>query len=345
MIDFDITGDQEILLDTVQRFVRQELEPAMRASEAARTVPDSAVDTWESLGLMALEAPGEELGMLTRCLVNEVLGHADPGAALALDRVGPAAHALWAVAGIDAVEGIVSDRARRAWLATADDGALRVGNTTVNGVLHWAPAGVTDLCLVTADGIALVRGPFPESALRGAGLRAAAPVRLELRDAPVTRFTGVDPGPVVAAARLHVASLLVGVLEAASSYARGYAMERVAFGRPIAHHQALTFLLMDMHTAVTGARLLLHEAAWRFDAGAPAAEAAATAFAEAAEQSAFIGPAGVQVLGGLGFMQDYPVEKHMREARALGLLYGGLDRAREDAMRDPGARLMAGGLF
>jgi alkylation response protein AidB-like acyl-CoA dehydrogenase len=122
-------------------------------------------------------------------------------------------------------------------------------------------------------------------------------------------------------------------------------MERVAFGRPIAHHQALTFLLVDMNTAVTGVRLLIHDAAWRLDANHPAAEPAATAFVEAADRSGFVGPSGVQVLGGLGFMQDYPVEKYMRESRALGLLLGGVDRARADAMREPGTALMAGGLF
>jgi alkylation response protein AidB-like acyl-CoA dehydrogenase len=132
-------------------------------------------------------------------------------------------------------------------------------------------------------------------------------------------------------------------------------MDRVAFGRPIAHHQALAFLLIDMNTAVAGTRLLIQEAAWRADdagytASRPAkaaalCEAAATAFAEAAEQGAFIGPNGVQVLGGLGFMQDYPVEKYMREARSLGLFYGGLDAARDDAMQQPATSLMADGAF
>ena len=50
---------------------------------------------------------------------------------------------------------------------------------------------------------------------------------------------------------------------------------------------------------------------------------------EAVEASRWVGPAGVQVLGGHGFMQDYPMEKAMREARALGLLYGGYDASIE----------------
>ncbi|RIK91726.1 MAG: acyl-CoA dehydrogenase, partial [Proteobacteria bacterium] len=135
----------------------------------------------------------------------------------------------------------------------------------------------------------------------------------------------------LARCRLAVAALLVGVQRAASEFARDYATTRVAFGKPIAHHQALAFLLADMATAVEGTRLLVHEAALRLDRGDDAAEACATAFLEAAEQAMFVTPNAVQVLGGHGFMQDYPVEKWMREARALGLLLGGVDAAREDA--------------
>jgi alkylation response protein AidB-like acyl-CoA dehydrogenase len=136
-----------------------------------------------------------------------------------------------------------------------------------------------------------------------------------------------------ARARLYVASLLLGVLRAACDYSREYAKERRAFGKPIAHHQALAFLITDMQMALDGARLLVHEAAWRLDAGLSAESAAASAFAECIDASRLIGPNGVQILGGHGFMADYPVEKHMREARALGLLFGGFDAAVEESGR------------
>ena len=110
-------------------------------------------------------------------------------------------------------------------------------------------------------------------------------------------------------------------------------MEREAFGRPIAHHQGLTFLITDMRSAVDGARLLLHEAAWRVDRSLECAAAAAAAFAEAVDASLLVGPNGVQILGGHGFVQDHPVEKYMREIRMLGLALGGVDAAREDAGR------------
>jgi len=352
MIDFSVTGDAQILLDTVTRFAREHLTGTARAAESARAPDADGKRLYEDLGLMGLEAPGAGLGMLERCLVNEILGRADAGAALALDRLGPAGYALWAAEDHESVAAILADPGRRAWLATPEDGAMNVSERAASGEIYFSPAGITDLVLLAPTGIAVIRDGMEELPVRGAGLRAADPMRLSLEEVPVARFYRTATAGALARARLYVASLLLGVLDAAAAYAREYAMERITFGRPIAHHQAMTFMLTDMNTAVTGTRLLIQEAAWRLDtagldteAARQAHEAAATAFVEAVEQSAFVGPAGVQVLGGLGFMQDYPVEKYMRESRALGLLYGGLDQARDDAMALPETTLMAGGLF
>jgi alkylation response protein AidB-like acyl-CoA dehydrogenase len=345
MIDFAIAEDTRLLLDAVERFVRARLVPHARSAEAARRPDADTAALYEDLGLMGLEAPGAGLGLVGRCLVNERLGRGDAGAALALDRLGAAGYGLWAMGGPDVVEEVLGDPTRRAWLVVPEDGVLNVSERIAAGAVHFAPAGVTDLVVLSPAGIALVREGIQEVPVRGAGLKAADPVRIELDHAPVARFQRTTTAGVLACARLYLASLLLGVLEAASSYAREYARERVAFGKPIAHHQALTFLLTDMNTAVSGVRLLVHEAAWRLDAGHDAGEAAATAFVEAVEQSAFVGPNAVQVLGGLGFMQDYPVEKLMREARALGLLLGGVDRAREDAFQSPATTLMAAEAF
>ena len=101
---------------------------------------------------------------------------------------------------------------------------------------------------------------------------------------------------------------------------------------PIAHHQALAFLIVDMYVAVERVGLLIEDAARAIDAADDrAVGAAAAAFVDAVEASRFVGSNGVQILGGHGFMRDFPVEKAMRDARALGLLAGGCDAAREDA--------------
>jgi alkylation response protein AidB-like acyl-CoA dehydrogenase len=187
--------------------------------------------------------------------------------------------------------------------------------------------------VLSPEGACAVRDGIGLEKLRGAGLRAAGASALELADAPVAALWRDPSGArrALTRARLYVAGLLVGTMRASAEYSRAYAQQREAFGRPIAHHQALAFLIADMASAVDGSRLLLQEAAARVDRGDDAAEPAATAFVEACEQAMFVTPNGLQILGGHGFMQDYPVEKWMREARALGLLLGGVDSAREDA--------------
>jgi alkylation response protein AidB-like acyl-CoA dehydrogenase len=276
--------------------------------------------------------------------VLEELGAADAGAALALDRLGPALHPLLELGGAEALGDLgrplldaVGHRAVLVWNGAGARGHLERRDGGVHGHVPWVPADRVDLLVAldesgafaVCDGIATTR-------LRGAGLRAAGASELRLEGAAL-RGEWSDTAAArraLARARLHAAALLVGVMRESAEFSRRYALDRVAFGRPIAHHQALAFLIADMATAVDGARMLLWDAAWRLDRGEDAAEPCATAFVEAAEQAVFVTPNGVQILGGHGFMQDYPLEKFMREARALGLLWGGIDAAREDAGRE-----------
>jgi alkylation response protein AidB-like acyl-CoA dehydrogenase len=218
-------------------------------------------------------------------------------------------------------------------LVTAHDARLESRGERLRGIAPWVPADRVDLLVyVSDDEVVIAREGIAAKPVRGAGLRAAGASELTI-DAPVVaRFLDAEAvGEALARARIYTGALLLGVLRQAAEASRLYAMSRVAFGKPIAHHQALAFLIADLRTAVDGARALLHEAAWQLDEGHPAESLAAAAFAEAIEASTFVGPNALQIFGGHGFMQDYPVEKHMREARALGLLLGGFDAAREDA--------------
>ena len=181
----------------------------------------------------------------------------------------------------------------------------------------------------------LLTDGFSFEPVRGAGLRAAGAARLVTRGASIAgRWSNADGAArALARARLYYASLLLGVMRATCDFSADYAQQREAFGKPIGHHQALAFLITDMRMSLDAARLVVQEAAWRVDSKLPCATEAASAWAECIEASRTIGPNGVQVLGGHGFMADYPVEKHMREARALGLLCGGFDAAIEEAGR------------
>jgi hypothetical protein len=109
----------------------------------------------------------------------------------------------------------------------------------------------------------------------------------------------------------------VGVARAAFEVAKSYAQERQAFGKPIAHFQSIAFLASDMATRVEVMRTTVQRAAWAFDQGEEdALKLAAMAIAECHEGAMFVTNSAVQVLGGAGFIQDFPVEKWMRDAKA-----------------------------
>ena len=115
--------------------------------------------------------------------------------------------------------------------------------------------------------------------------------------------------------RIHLASSAVGIARAALEYAVEYAKTREAFGKPIAHHQAVGFRLADMATRVDAARLLTHRAALSMDAGRHVPAEAAMAKLFASETASYCTWAALQTLGGWGYSREYPVEKWVRDAR------------------------------
>jgi len=341
VFDLDLGDELDLLVETARKLASEELRPRLRSAEAARGVDGAVREAFAAIGLAGLELPEERggagLGPLARVLVNEELAAADAGAALALDATGPALYPALELGEGELLEGLleaVAPPGARAALLELDPDALRDGR--LHAELPWWPADrVEAVVALVGDEALLVRDGIAATPLPGAGLRAAGACQLQLEDAPIAgRAKGAaGAARARARARLYAASLLLGVLRDACDFSRAYAQERHAFGRPIAHHQGLAFLITDMQMAVDGARLLVHEAAWRLEAGAADAGAAAAAFAQCIDASRWVGPAGVQILGGHGFMADYPMEKAMREARALGLWLGGFDAAIEDAGR------------
>ncbi|MDR0275183.1 MAG: acyl-CoA/acyl-ACP dehydrogenase [Burkholderiaceae bacterium] len=353
MIDFTLDDALELAVDTARRFATERLAPMQREFEAARALPDALHAQAREIGFDRVDWPeacgGAGLGAQARVRVLEELAAGCPGAALALQTMGSAAHALLAFGGEQALAGQLNalDIAGGARAALVFDarGALKSDAAgRISGRLPWLPADrIGLLAILDRQGLRLVREGVALAPVPGSGLCAAGASEVMLDNAPVSAQWR-DPAAAALAlahARLHGAALLVGQMHAAADYARRYALERVAFGKPIAHHQALAFLIVDMHAAVEMARELLHEAAWRLEQGAAGACAAcASAWIEAAESAPFIGGHAVQILGGPGFMRDYPVEKYLRELRALGLLLGGADAARDDAVGDVEAGAM-----
>jgi len=114
--------------------------------------------------------------------------------------------------------------------------------------------------------------------------------------------------------RINVAARAVGVGQAAFETAIRYAQQRTAFGKPICEHQAVQLMLADMGTRVEAARLMVANAARRKDAGERCDVEAGMAKLFASEACAKISLDAMRVLGGYGFMQEFPVERFYRDA-------------------------------
>jgi alkylation response protein AidB-like acyl-CoA dehydrogenase len=115
--------------------------------------------------------------------------------------------------------------------------------------------------------------------------------------------------------RITLGASATGIARAALEYAVEYAKSREQFGKPIGEHQAVAFRLADMATRVDAARLLVHRAARKVDAGEGVPGEAAMAKLFASETAMWCTWAAVQTLGGWGYSREYPVEKWMRDAK------------------------------
>ncbi|AYC33139.1 acyl-CoA dehydrogenase [Pseudomonas cavernae] len=162
------------------------------------------------------------------------------------------------------------------------------------------------------------------------GIRAADTCAVTLRDCriPQTNLLG-ERGKGLAIAlsnleggRIGIAAQALGIARAAFEAALGYARERVQFGKPIIEHQSVANMLADMHTQLNAARLLILHAARLRSAGLPCLSEASQAKLFASELAESVCSKAVQIHGGYGYLEDYPVERYYRDARITQIYEG-----------------------
>jgi len=219
----------------------------------------------------------------------------------------------------------------------------------LNGTKAWiSHAGIADFYAVfartagepdgqdRAKGISCFHVPAQTAGVRPAqpehkmGMRASvtAQVIFEAAAVPADHLVGErDRGFSIAlaaldAGRLGIAACATGLARAALDAATAYAGQRRQFGQPIIEFQGLSFMLADMATSVAAARALYLAAARRKDAGLPYGQQAAMAKLFASDAAMRVTTDAVQVLGGYGYVEDFPAERFMREAKALQIVEG-----------------------
>jgi alkylation response protein AidB-like acyl-CoA dehydrogenase len=133
---------------------------------------------------------------------------------------------------------------------------------------------------------------------------------------------GCDYDRFLQKTRIGMAAMAAGVTRASYEFARDYAKERVQFGEPIVYRQTIAFMIAEMAYESEAIKLMAWNAASKLEAGKDAKREAYLAKLYAGEMGMKIADYGVQILGGHGYVRDYPVERYYRNGRGIAILEG-----------------------
>ncbi|WP_297834419.1 acyl-CoA dehydrogenase family protein [Pseudomonas sp.] len=162
------------------------------------------------------------------------------------------------------------------------------------------------------------------------GIRASDTCAVSLHDCRIPEANLLGPrgkGLAIALSNLEggllgIAAQALGIARAAFEAALVYARERVQFDKPIIEHQSVANMLADMHTRLNAARLLILHAARLRTAGLPCLSEASQAKLFASEMAEDVCSKAVQIHGGYGYLEDYPVERYYRDVRITQIYEG-----------------------
>ena len=361
---FDITPTDEQLMmqEAVGDFASQRLRKAATDADAKCAAPKELLEQSAELGIAMLGVP-EELGgafeersAVTSALITEALAEGDMG--LAFATLAPAAVStaigLWGDADQQAtyLPEFTGENVPAGALAIHEPGPLfdpfQLGTTArrdgddfiLEGHKALVPrAADAELFVIAADlddsGPALF---IVESTTNGLltqaepaiGLRAAGTGELKLEGVRVGAGALLADGAAeiyaecIRLARIAWCAMTVGTAQGALDFLIPYVKERKAFGEPIAHRQAVAFNMSDIAIEVEGMRLTTYRAASLVDQDKDFAREAAIARKLCADKGMKIGSDAVQLLGGHGYVKEYPVERWYRDLRSAGVIEGGL---------------------
>jgi butyryl-CoA dehydrogenase len=224
--------------------------------------------------------------------------------------------------------------------------ATRDGNDwVISGTKNWITNGpVADVCVLFTmndraaghKGITAFILPMKEKGVRvGApddklGIRGSKSSQIFLDEVRLSSdhiLGEVGGGFAVAMStldggRIGIAAQAIGIARAALEDALAYAQQRRTFGKPIVQHQAIQFKLADMATEIDAARLLAHRAAWLKDHKHPYGKEAAMAKLYASDVANKAAREAIQIFGGNGYVTEFPVERHFRDAKITEIYEG-----------------------
>ncbi|OYD09635.1 acyl-CoA dehydrogenase family protein [Paludifilum halophilum] len=356
MISFQPTADEWSFVDLAKDFADERIRPLARECEQNRRVNPDLVKKVDELGFATLELPeswgGLELPLISQIQILESLSYGDlgilqglpgPGDAASLIRLIPDSPVLnsYKDAGRDGSWPVVAFyHAANAILPTSEikavpKGAGYVLSGTSQPLRLAAFADHLVIAVTDSDGNPLIlwldKADNSWDVVEGGyrlGLLAAGCARVRFDDETVNEDRVLAKGSEAqdllskALSRVYVleAAKEVGLMEAALSYATEYTAQRKAFGQVIAKFQGVSFNLADMAIETQAVRHLVRRSAENTDR--EESESVLSTLARAHRSLRFVTDSAVQLLGGHGYVQEFPVEKWMRDAQAQVILYG-----------------------
>ncbi len=357
MYSFEPNEEQKMLIDAVSRYAENDLRPVAEEAEEGGQFPDGLVEKGWEMGILQASIPEAyggfgEYSSVTGALAAEELAYGDLPGALAVMTpnlfvlpillagseeqkekfIPPVIEMEWkaytaalvepsfdfdatdlkTTAVADGDDFVISGK--KTYVPYAADAEMMIMYANVDGVTQGfiVEAGAEGLAVSEEKNKLMSLSALPMYDVELDGVRVSAANRL-----------GGDFEAVLAASRVGLAALAIGVAKASLDYAVVYAKDRDVFGVKVAQKQAIAFMMAEMAMEIEATRMLTWEAAWLLDNDKEEAyKSAYLASISAIDMVMMVTDRGVQILGGHGYIREHPVERWMRNGRGFAAFTG-----------------------
>jgi acyl-CoA dehydrogenase len=357
MYSFEPNEEQQMLIDAVSRYAENDLRAAAEEAEEHGKFPDDLVEKGWEMGILQASIPEKyggfgEYSSVTGALAAEELAYGDLPGALAVMTpnlfvlpillagseeqkekfIPPVIEMEWKAYTAALIEKsfdfdaadlkttAIADgddfvlNGEKTYVPYAADAEMMIVYANVDGVTQGfiVPAGAEGLTISEEQNKLMSMHALPQYDVVLENVRVPAENRLE-----------GDFEAVIAASRVALAALAIGVAKASLDYAIKYAKEREVFGVKVAQKQAIAFMMAEMAMEIEATRMLTWEAAWMLDNDKEDAyKSAYLASVSAIDMVMMVTDRGVQILGGHGYIREHPVERWMRNGRGFATFTG-----------------------
>lgn len=359
MLDFRLDEEQQMLTDTISRFAKERVRKVYRDAEECGEIPADVIQGGWEMGVLPTSIPEAyggfgEYSVITGAIATEEFAWGDLSVTLNIMTPNLVAIPLMLAGTAGQKEAYLpafADEKMPAMTAALTEPSIRfspyklatkaklVGDDyVISGTKVFVPMadeaelilvyaeedGQTQAFLIPGDAVGLVIGNRDKLM----GIKSFPTYMVTLNEVIIPKENklggdeGIDFSQVLNHSRVALGAAAVGVARAGFEYARDYAKQRVQFGEPIAHRQSIAFMLADMATDVDEARLMVWETAWLLDQGKDVTRESAIMKKHIDQLVVNVADRALQVLGGYGYIREYPVELWLRNARGFATFDG-----------------------